>query len=110
MARALRIASLVWGVTFLAEAAARVLIVETTSAGNALLVVKLMPYLVLGVLLRWMMSYLRGVTSLHPAVSAADLVTRPRGAASPPARADPRRQPRPFQLRQTGRRTASARR
>jgi hypothetical protein len=67
MVRAFRIVSLVWGVTFLAEAVTRVLIVETTSAGNALLVVKLMPYLVLGVLLRWMMGYLHGVSNQHPA-------------------------------------------
>jgi hypothetical protein len=61
MARAFRIVTLAWGVTFLAEAATRVLIVETTSAGNALLVVKVMPYIVLGALLRWMMGYLRSV-------------------------------------------------
>jgi hypothetical protein len=67
MARAFRIVSLVWGVSFLAEAVTRVLIVETTSAGSALLVVKLMPYLVLGVLLRWMMRYLHGVSNQHPA-------------------------------------------
>jgi hypothetical protein len=67
MARAFRIVSLVWGVTFLAEAVSRVLIVETTSASDALLVIKLMPYLVLGVLLRWMMGYLHGVSNQHPA-------------------------------------------
>jgi hypothetical protein len=67
MVRAFRIVSLVWGVTFLAEAVSRVLIVETTSASDALLVIKLMPYLVLGVLLRWMMGYLHGVSNQHPA-------------------------------------------
>jgi hypothetical protein len=61
MARAFRIVTLVWGVTFLAEAAARVVIVETTSAGNALLLVKAMPYIVLALLIRWMFGYLRGV-------------------------------------------------
>lgn len=61
MARAFQVVTLVWGVTFLAEAASRVVIVEMTSADSALLVVKVMPYLVLGVLLRWMIGYLRGV-------------------------------------------------
>jgi intracellular septation protein A len=61
MARAFRIVTLVWGVTFLVEAAARVVIVETTSAGNALLLVKAMPYIVLALLIRWMFGYLRGV-------------------------------------------------
>jgi hypothetical protein len=49
----------VWGITLLAEAGARVLIVEMFPAGDALLVVKLMPYLVLGGLLRWMAAYTR---------------------------------------------------
>ncbi len=60
MARAFRVVTVVWGAAFLAEAATRILIVETTSAGTALLVVKVMPYLVLGALLRWMTGYLRG--------------------------------------------------
>lgn len=61
MARAFQVVTLVWGLTFLAEAATRVVIVEMTSAGNALLVVKVMPYIVLGALLRWMIGYLRAV-------------------------------------------------
>jgi hypothetical protein len=61
MARAFRIVTLVWGVTLLAEAVARVVVVETTSVGDALLVAKLMPYIVLGLLMRWMMGYLRSV-------------------------------------------------
>ncbi len=82
MARAFRIVTLVWGVSFLAEAAARVVIVETTSAGNALLVVKVMPYIVIGVLLRWMMGYLRGVGNQARRRRARHT----RIQASPPAR------------------------
>lgn len=53
--------TLVWGVTLLAEAATRVLIVETISAGAALLVIKLMPYIVIAGLFRWMAGYTRRV-------------------------------------------------
>lgn len=54
-----RVITLVWGVTFLAEAATRVLIVEAVSGGNALLVVKVMPYIVIFGLIRWMAFYTR---------------------------------------------------
>lgn len=56
---AFRVMTLVWGVTFLVEAATRVLIVETISGGNALLVVKVMPYIVIAGLVRWMAFYTR---------------------------------------------------
>jgi hypothetical protein len=50
---AFRVVTLVWAIAFLAEAAARVGIVESTSTGNALLVVKVMPYVVIFLLVRW---------------------------------------------------------
>jgi intracellular septation protein A len=56
---AFRVITLVWGVTFLAEAATRVLIVEAVPGGNALLIVKAMPYAVLFGLIRWMAFYTR---------------------------------------------------
>jgi hypothetical protein len=46
--------TVVWGVTYLAEAAARVVIVEMTSTGTALAVSKVMPYAVAGLLTGWM--------------------------------------------------------
>jgi hypothetical protein len=49
--------TVVWGVTYLAEAAARVVIVETTSTGTALVISKVMPYAVSGVLVAWMVLY-----------------------------------------------------
>ena len=49
--------TVVWGVAYLAEAAARIVIVETTSTGTALAVSKLMPYAVAGVLFAWMFLY-----------------------------------------------------
>jgi hypothetical protein len=49
--------TVVWGVTYLAEAAARVVIVETTSTGTALAISKVMPYAVAGLLTGWMVLY-----------------------------------------------------
>jgi tryptophan-rich sensory protein len=49
--------TVVWGVAYLAEAAARIVIVETTSTGTALAVSKVMPYAVAGVLFAWMFLY-----------------------------------------------------
>jgi hypothetical protein len=49
--------TLVWGVVYLVEAAARVVIVETTSTGTALAVSKVMPYAVAGALVGWMVLY-----------------------------------------------------
>ncbi len=54
-----RVVTVVWGVTFLAEAAARVGIVESVSAGSALLVVKVMPYVVMFLLMRWTAPFIR---------------------------------------------------
>ncbi len=52
-----RLFTVVWGITYLAEAAARVIIVETTSTGTALTVSKVMPYLVGAALAAWMFGY-----------------------------------------------------
>ena len=49
--------TVVWGVAYLAEAAARIVIVETTSTGTALAVSKVMPYAVGALLAGWMVLY-----------------------------------------------------
>jgi hypothetical protein len=49
--------TVVWGVTYLAEAAGRVVIVETMSTGAALGISKMMPYAVAGALTLWMFLY-----------------------------------------------------
>jgi hypothetical protein len=54
---AFRLFTVVWGVVYLAEAAARVIIVETTSTATALTVSKVMPYVVGAVLAVWMFAY-----------------------------------------------------
>jgi hypothetical protein len=46
--------TVVWGVTYLAEAAVRVAVVELISASTALAVSKFMPYVVAGALVLWM--------------------------------------------------------
>jgi hypothetical protein len=54
---AFRLFTVVWGVAYLAEAAARVVIVETTSTATALTVSRVMPYVVGAVLAGWMTIY-----------------------------------------------------
>jgi hypothetical protein len=54
---AFRLFTVVWGVVYLVEAAARIVIVETTSTGTALAVSKVMPYAVGTVLAVWMVIY-----------------------------------------------------
>lgn len=51
---AFRLYTMVWGVVYLAEAAARIIIIEMASASAALAVSKVMPYAVAGSLMAWM--------------------------------------------------------
>jgi hypothetical protein len=51
-----RLYTLVWGVVYLAEAAARIVIIETASTSTALAVSKVMPYAVAGLLVAWMVA------------------------------------------------------
>lgn len=52
-----RVITAVWGAAYLAEAAARIIIVETTSTGEALSISKVLPYVVAGLLVAWMTAY-----------------------------------------------------
>ena len=58
---AFRLYTIVWGVAYLAEAAARVILVETTSTGTALTVSKVMPYAVGAAIVAWMLAHGRRV-------------------------------------------------
>ena len=49
--------TIVWGVSYLAEAAARVVLVELTSTSTALAVSKFMPYVVAGAVVLWTNAY-----------------------------------------------------
>jgi len=55
--RVFRVITVVWGIGYLAEATARVIIVQNTSAGTALAVSKVMPYAVAAVLTAWTIGY-----------------------------------------------------
>src|SRR5215471_3434804 len=77
---AFRLFTVVWGVTYLAEAAARVIIVETTSTATALTVSKVMPYVVSAALVAWMIAYGRHARREGERLAAAQ------GAAEPVAR------------------------
>jgi hypothetical protein len=54
---AFRVMTVVWGVTYLTVAAAHIVIVETQSAGTALSISKVLPYLVLAILIAWTIVY-----------------------------------------------------
>jgi hypothetical protein len=80
-----RLFTVVWGVTYLAEAAARVVIVETTSTATALTVSKFMPYAVGAGLAAWMTLYGRRAKRQGEQLAAAAAAADPAGAADPAA-------------------------
>jgi hypothetical protein len=55
--RIFRVITAVWGGAFLLEAALRVIIVYHTSAGTALVISKVTPFLFLGILSAWTVAY-----------------------------------------------------
>ena len=69
---AFRLFTVVWGVTYLAEAVARVVIVETTSTATALTVSKVMPYAVAAALVGWMIAYGRRARRRGEQLAAAE--------------------------------------
>ena len=78
---AFRVTTVVWGVAYLAEAIARVLIVETTSTGSALMLSKAMPYGVAAVLAVWNVTYAR---RSHRAGERLGAAAHARGEVPPP--------------------------
>jgi hypothetical protein len=54
---AFRVITVVWGAGYLAEAAARVVIVETVTTGSALAISKALPFAVAGLLAAWTYAY-----------------------------------------------------
>jgi hypothetical protein len=75
-----RVMTVVWGVAYLAEAAARVLTVELTSTGTALSISKVMPFAIAAVLVAWMFVY--GQRARRKGERAAE-ANRARGEAPP---------------------------
>jgi hypothetical protein len=81
-----RVMTIVWGVAYLLEAAARVVIIEVTSAGTALAISKIMPYVVAGLLVAWMIMYGRAARRRGERLAAAHEAAEPAGqAAAEPA-------------------------
>lgn len=80
--RTFRVMTVTWGAAYLAEAAVRVIIVETTSTATAFTVSKVMPYAVAGVLVAWMAAYglraKRRGERLAAAAQASALASGPR--------------------------------
>jgi hypothetical protein len=72
--------TVVWGITYLTEVVTRIVIVETFSTGSALLLLKVMPYLLTILLIRWTMR------SIHSCPAFAGFV---RSAAGPAEAAQP---------------------
>jgi hypothetical protein len=68
---AFRLYTVVWGVAYLAEAAARVIIVETTSTGTALTVSRVMPYVVGAAIIAWMIAHGRRARRIGERLAAA---------------------------------------
>jgi hypothetical protein len=68
---AFRLYTVVWGVVYLAEAAARIIIVETTSTGTALTVSKVMPYVVGAAIIGWMIAHGRRARREGERIAAA---------------------------------------
>jgi hypothetical protein len=78
-----RLFTVVWGVIYLAEAAARVIIVETTSTANALTVSKFMPYVVGAGLAGWMVAYGRRAKRRGEQLAAAEAAAAAAVSAGP---------------------------
>lgn len=81
--------TVVWGIAYLAEVAARIVIVATFSAGSALLVLKLMPYLLTFLLIHWTKRSIRRCPAFagfaRPGAAGAAGATRAAGTATTPA-------------------------
>ncbi len=79
--RVFRLFTLVWGTAYLAEAAARVVIIEMAPTGTALAVSRIMPYVVAALLIGWTTVYGRRARRGGERRAAAQLSTEPSRAA-----------------------------
>lgn len=75
--RVFRLLTVVWGAAYLAEAAARVVIIEMVPAGTALAVSKTMPYVVAALLIGWTTVYGKRSRRRGERLAAAQLSTEP---------------------------------
>ena len=86
-----RVITAVWGIAYLAEAAARIVIVANTSTGTAFATSKVMPYVVTAVLIAWNVGYGRLQKRRGEALAAATAAraTSPAHEQAPPSHRDP---------------------
>jgi hypothetical protein len=77
----------VWGAAYLAEATARVVIVQNTSTGTALATSKVMPYAVAAVLIAWTFGYGRYQKRKGERLAAAAAAAQPQPQPQPQAEA-----------------------
>lgn len=77
-----RVMTVVWGVAYLAQAAAHVVIVETTSASTALAASRAIPYAVTAALVAWTIAYGRQAKRKGERIAAGE---RARASAQPPS-------------------------
>ncbi len=82
---AFRVITAVWGAGYLAEAAARVVIIENTSTGTALAISKVMPLLCAAVLAAWTAVYGRSQKRKGERLAAAAAAAHEAQAAPPAA-------------------------
>ncbi len=82
--RTFRVITAVWGIAYLAEAVARVMIVESTSTGTAYDISKLMPFAVAGIVVAWMIPY-----GLRAKRKGERLGAEAQASTPAPARPDP---------------------
>jgi hypothetical protein len=73
--RVFRLLTVVWGAAYLAEAAARVVIIEMAPTGTALAVSKIMPYVVAALLIAWTNVYSQRARRRGERLAAAQLST-----------------------------------
>jgi hypothetical protein len=85
---AFRLYTVVWGVAYLAEAAARVIVVETTSTGTALTVSKVMPYAVGAAIVAWMLAHGRRARREGERIGAAQAQAPVQATGDAPADAE----------------------
>jgi hypothetical protein len=91
--RIFKVITIVWGVSYLVEAAARVIIVQKTTPGTALAISRVMPYAVAGVLFAWTLGYgryqkYRGERQAAAAAASADAAAGAGADATAAASAD----------------------
>jgi hypothetical protein len=92
--RVFRVITTVWGTAYLAEAVARVVIVQNTSTGTALAISKVLPFAVAAVLIAWTLGYgryqKRKGEQLAAAAAAAQAQAQAQAQASAPGASPPR--------------------